>query len=157
MASRGFGGRREDGLGKGVGFFQARGQRDAGDLAGGLVFLPGGAGDVAAHHALDREHFGALHQHGASTQLVGVFADRGRILVDIGGDQMVGDEVGEVIEPEQGNLAEHASLVGDAGGQNVVEGRDAVGGDKKQLLVADGIDVPHFAAGVKLEIGEVSL
>ena len=81
----------------------------------------------------------------------------GGILVDIGGDQVVGDDVGEVIEPEQGNLAEDASLVGDAGGQNVVEGGDAVGGDEKQLLVADGVDVAHLAAGVKLEIGEVGL
>ncbi len=70
---------------------------------------------------------------------------------------MVGDDVGEVVEPEQRELGEDASLVGDAGGQNVVEGRNPVGGDEEQLLVADGVDVADLAAGVKVEIGEVSL
>ena len=153
----GLGRRREDGLGECVGLFQARGKRDAGDLASSLVFLPGGAGDVSADDALDGEHFGAMHQHGAAAKLVGVLANVCRVLVDVGGDQVVGNDVGEVVEPEQGNLAEHASLVRDAGGQDVVEGRDAVGGDEKQLLVADVVDVTHFAAGVKVEIREVSL
>jgi hypothetical protein len=70
---------------------------------------------------------------------------------------VVGNDVGQVIEPEQGNLAEDASLVGDACGQNVVEGLNAVGGDEKQLLVANRVDVTDLAAGVKVEIGEVGL
>ena len=81
----------------------------------------------------------------------------GGILVDVGGDQVIGDDFGEEIEPEQGKLGEDASLVGDAGGQDVVEGRDAVGGDEKQLLIVDGVDVADLAAGVKVEVGEVSL
>ena len=145
------------GSGKASDSFRPGGKRDAADLAGGLVFLPGGAGDVAAHHALDREHFGALHQHGASAQLVGILADRRRILVDLGRDQVVGDDIGEVIEPEQGNLGQDAALVGNAGGQNVVEGGDAVGGDEEQLLVAEAVHIAHLAAGMKVEIGEVSL
>src|SRR5208337_2174335 len=136
---------REDALWKGVGFPKARGKGDAGDLAGGFVFFPRGAGDVSTHDALDREHFGALHQHGAAAQLVGVFANGRRVLVDIGGDEVIGDDVGEVVEPEQGNLAEDVSFVRDAGG------------DEKQLPVADGVDVADLAAGVKVEIGEVSL
>src|ERR1700683_3609218 len=138
-------------------FVQACGKPNARNRAGGLVFLPGGAGDVAAHHAFDRKHLCALDQHRASTQLVGVFANRGWVLVHLGGDQMVGDDVGKIIEPEQGKLAEDVPLLGNAGGQNVVEGGDAIGGDKKQLLVADAIHVAHLAAGVELEIGEVSL
>ena len=78
------------------------------------------------------------------------------VLVDIGGDQVVRNDVGEVVEPEQGNLAQHASLMRDAGGQNVVESGNTVGGHKKQLLVADAVDVAHLAAGVELEIREVS-
>jgi len=70
---------------------------------------------------------------------------------------VVGDDLGEIIEPEHRNLAEDASLVGDAGGQNVVEGRDAVGGDEQQLLVAYRVNITHLTAGVKLEIGKVSL
>src|SRR5580692_12618107 len=157
VARCGLGRGREDALGKGVGLFQACGKGDAGNFAGGFVFFPGRAGDVSADDALDREHFGALHEHGAPAQLVGVFADGGRVLGDVGGDEVVGNDVGEVVEPEQGYLAEDVSLVGDAGGQDVVEGGDAVGGDEKQLLVADGVDVADFAAGVKVEIGEISL
>ncbi len=78
-------------------------------------------------------------------------------MVDIRGDQVVGDDLGEVVEPEQRNLVEHPSLVRDAGGQNVVEGRDAVGGDEKQLLITDGVNITHLATGVKLKIGKVSL
>ena len=145
------------GSGKASDSFRPAGSLMPETLPVALYSFQRGAGDVSAHDALDREHFGALHQHGAAAQLVGVFANGRRVLVDIGGDEVVGDDVGEEIEPEQGNLAEDASFVRDAGGQDVVEGGDAVGGDEKQLLVADGVDVADLAAGVKVEIGEVSL
>ena len=45
--------------------------------------------------------------------------------------------------------------MGNASGQDVVECRDAVGGDEQQLLVVDVVDVANLAAGVKVEIGEV--
>jgi hypothetical protein len=47
--------------------------------------------------------------------------------------------------------------VGDAGSQNVVERGDAIGGDEKQLLVADGVDVTNLAAGMEVEVRERSL
>ena len=47
--------------------------------------------------------------------------------------------------------------MGDAGSENVVEGRDSVGGDEQQLVVADGVHVTDLSAGVKVKIGEVSL
>ena len=92
---------REDGLGKASDSLSPAGSSIPRDLAGGFVFLPGRAGNVAAHDALDGKHFGTPHQHGASAQLVGVLANVSRIFVDVGGDQMVGDDVGEVVEPEQ--------------------------------------------------------
>ena len=70
---------------------------------------------------------------------------------------MIGDDVGEEVEPEQGDLGQDASLVRDAGGENVVEGGDAVGGDEQQMVVVEGVDVADFAAGVQLEVGEVGL
>ena len=45
-----------------------------------------------------------------------------QVLVDIGRDQVVRNDVSEEIEPEERDLAEDASLMGDARGQNVVEG-----------------------------------
>ena len=53
-----------------------------------------------------------------------------RIQVDVGGDQVGRHQVGEKAEPEQGNLCENFSLVGNAGCQNVVECGDPVGGDQ---------------------------
>ena len=41
------------------------------------------------------------------------------------------------IEPEQGELGEHASLLRDAGGQHIVERGDAIGGDEQQVIVID--------------------
>ena len=147
----------EDRLRKRIGFFQSRRKLDAGNFAGSFVFLPGRTRDVSAYHALHRKHVGALHQHGTSTQLVGVFSDRRRILIHISRNQMVRNDVGEVIEPEQGDLAQDVSLVRDSRGQNVIEGGNAVGGNEEQLLVAYAVDVPHLAAGMKVKIAEVCL
>ncbi len=69
---------------------------------------------------------------------------------------MVRDDVGEVIKPEQRNLAQHLALAGNAGSQDVVKSRNTVGGNEQQLLVANVVHVAHFAAGVKAEIGKVS-
>ena len=61
------------------------------------------------------------------------------------------------IKPEQRNLREHPALVRDAGGEYVVESRDAVGGNKKQAVAAHTIHVADFAAGEQFEVGEVGL
>ena len=63
---------------------------------------------------------------------------------------MVGDGVLEEVEPEERELGEDASLVGDAGGEDVIEGGDAVGGDEEEVgggVRAEGIDVADLAAG----------
>jgi hypothetical protein len=72
-------------------------------------------------------------------------------------DQVIGDDVGQEVEPEKRNLGEDTAFLGDSGGQNVIKGGNAVGSDEKQLLVVQGIDVPDLAAGMKLEIGDFSL
>ncbi len=64
--------------------------------------------------------------------MVGVFLGRGGIARYVGGDDVVGDNVAQELEPEKGNLGEYTPLVGNAGGQHIVEGkRDAIGGDEK--------------------------
>ena len=45
---------------------------------------------------------------------------------------MVGNAVGQPVEPEMGDLGEHLALAGDAVGQDAVERRDAVAGDEQQ-------------------------
>ena len=80
-----------------------------------------------------------------------------RIILDLGGDQMVEHEFFQEIKPEQGELREHSPFMRDARGQHIVERRNAVGGDEQQAFVIHAIDVAHLAAGVKLQVGEIGL
>ena len=51
----------------------------------------------------------------------------------------------ERLEPERRDRGEHPALVQDRLVEHHVEGREAVGGDHQQLVVADGVDVPDLA------------
>ena len=136
---------------------QAGGQLNAAHRAIALIFLPTRTRDVAAHHALDGDHVGTYHQHGAPAQLVGVLLELRRIFVDIGGREVVRDDVLEKIEPEKRQLGQHAALFRDAGGEYVVERRNAIGGDEQQLIGINPVHITNFAAGEKLKVGNVSL
>ena len=46
-------------------------------------------------------------------------------------------------------------LLRNAGGQNVVEGRDTVGGHEQQMVGIDPVDVTHFPAGVEFQVGKI--
>ena len=72
----------------------------------------------------------------------------------VGGHEVVRHQVGDAIEPERGQLREHAALVGDAAAEHVVEGRDAIGGDDQEVRVVDGVDVTHLATANEREIRE---
>ena len=128
---------------------------DAADRARRFVLLPSRAGKVAARHALDRKHLGAHHHHGTAAEFIGVLANRRRVAVHVGSDEMVGDDVLEKVEPEQRDLRQHPPLVRNAGRQHVVEGRDAVGGHEQQVVTIEVIDVADLAAGVQLQFGVV--
>ena len=78
-------------------------------------------------------------------------------MVDIGRNQVVGYEVAKQIEPEKRNLRQHPALVRDAGGEDVVEGGDAVGGYEQQTLAVQYVHIAHLAAGVEFEFREVCL
>ena len=126
-------------------------------MSGGFVFLPSGSRNVASHHAFHGKHFRPGHDHGAATELIGILLQRCRVLVDIGSNQVVRNQVTKQIEPEKRNLCKHPALVRDAGGQDVIEGGDAVGGDEQQALPVQDVHVAHFAAGVKFKFREVCL
>src|SRR4051794_12820837 len=101
-------------------------------LAARAVVLPARAREVAAHDALDREHLEA-----AALRRAAVFAQR---------KQVVRHELARAREPEPGEAGEHASLVGDLGRQDYVEGRDAVAGDEEQALVVECVELADFPA-----------
>ena len=75
-----------------------------------------------------------------------------RVTGYVGSDEMVGNEVSEKVEPEQGDLREHAALMRNAGCQHVVECGDAIGGNKEQVVAVEIVDVSDFAAGEKFQI-----
>jgi len=148
------GGRCENRLGQLVAFAQAGRKRDAADGSLRLVFLPAGAGQIAARYAFDVDHFGALHQHGAAFELIAESAERRGILIHLRRQKMRWRQVAQKVEPENRELGQHFALVRDAGGQNVVESRDAVGGDDEKF-VAHAIDIAHFAASMKISARKI--
>jgi hypothetical protein len=81
----------------------------------------------------------------------------GRILVDVGRDQVVGRQRAQEVEPEERDLGQDHALAGDRRSEDAIEGRDAVGGDHQDLVVADGIDVAHLAARNQREFGDRGL
>ncbi len=122
-------------------------QVDPADGARGLVVLPARARDVAAHDALDRHHLEPLDQHRAT----------GELLRDLGvGDEVVGADVAQPAEPEGGQAREDLALVRDRRRVHDVVGRDAVGGDQQQAVLAHGVDVPHLPACQVRESGGIA-
>ncbi len=126
------------------------GKLDAAHRARLLIFFPAGARQIAARHAFDVEHIRALHPHRAAFEF-------GREARHIRAEQMIGHGVAQQIEPEKAHLRQHAPFFGDAGGQDVIEGRNAVGGDNQQPLrmLRIFINVADFAAAAQFQSGDV--
>ena len=70
---------------------------------------------------------------------------------------MIGHGAAQQVEPEEAHLRQHAAFFGDAAGQDVIEGGNAVGGDDQQPLRVPRIfiNVTDFAAAAKFEAGDV--
>ena len=145
MAGLGLGGRGEERLPKGFGLLHAGGEHDAADRAVALVVHPAGAGDVAASHALSVDAIRLVHQHGAAAQDVAVRGHFGTHFIHVGGNEVVGHDVGRQPKPLVRHGREHGALARDRVGEDVVKGRDAVGRDDQQAVV-QVVDVPDFAA-----------
>ena len=103
LAYRGLRRRREDRLGQSRTVLEMRRQLDPAHLAGRRVVAHGGAGEVSARDALDREHVQPLTDHGAAGDLVR----------DLGRDQVVGNDVRQPLEPPRRHPREDLALVRD--------------------------------------------
>ena len=132
VAGRRLGGGGEDRLRQAVGLGEPGRQPVAADLARGPVVLPAGAREVAAHHALDR-------QHGEPPALR-------RAPVRSEREEVIRADRAGAGEPERGEAGQHTPLVGDLGGQHDVERGDAVRGHEQQAVVAERVQLPHLAA-----------
>ena len=69
---------------------------------------------------------------------------------------MVRHKTGQKVEPEERDLGEYFAFAGDAGGEHVIEGGDAIGSDEQQMF-ADGVEVADFAAREQGKAGEIGL
>ena len=145
------GGRGEQRLFEAGGLQQALGQLVAADGTCGLVVLPARAGDVAAHDAFHRQGLGLLHEDRTAFQFFAVGGQRGGELVHVAFDEVVLDEVGELLHPEQGDLVEDDAFVRDRLVHDDVKGGHAVRGDDEQGGV---VDIVNIADLTSVEQGE---
>ena len=120
--------------------------------------------DVASDDGFDGEDGGLPDPDGAPLELVPVLVDECGHVVEVAGDDMVGDVLGvgvggEVVEEEEGQAGEELALVRDAVLHDHVKRRDAVGRDKEESVVVTGhgVDVAHLAPREQLQRRAVGL
>ena len=147
LSELGLGGRSEDGLFQLVGFLQTLGKLVTADGAVILVGFPAGAGNVAAHNAFHGQGTGPAHQDCAAFELVCPGLQFLGEFVHIAFNDVVRHDVLEHVHPEQCDLVQDNTLVGNGSGHHDVEGAHAVCGHNEQGLVVNGVDVAHLAAG----------
>ena len=114
-------------------------QRDAGHRAACPVVPPARTADVAAHHALHRQHAQAAHDQRPSQGMLG-HANRG-------GEQVVGHDVAGPLKPEHRQTREHPALVRDRRRMHGVVGRDPVARDHQQPRLGRAACAVRRAAG----------
>ena len=144
MAGFSFSGRGEDRFRQLFALFQTGGEFDAADLAGGLIFLPGAAGEVAAGYAFDENRFQAFGNDGASLNLIAFFGSNYGF--GINARQMIRDDSVEFFEPEVRQSRQNFAFLGDRIAEDDVKSRDTVGSDNKKFVIADSVAVTDFAA-----------
>ncbi len=143
LADLGLGGRGEDRGGQLRAVDQALGEGEAADGAGLVVLRQARAGEVAAGHALHGDHPQRLADQGAALPVGGGAGGQ------LAAQDVVRGQVGELLEPPQGELGEDPALVGDLGRQHPVVGGDAVAGDHHEVARLVPVQLAHLA-GVQM-------
>src|SRR5712691_6204191 len=69
---------------------------------------------------------------------------------------MVGNDVGELCEPETRERREHFALAFDWSRQDAIKSRDTIRGDDQQTVFRNGVNVANLATTDKLKIGKRS-
>ena len=120
--------------------------------AGVRVFAQAAAGQVGAGYAFDWEHLEAPHEDRAPLDGGG----------NVGGHDVVGHEISELVEPPERQLGQHDTLVRNGAIEHEVEGGEPVGGNEQEVVgvggavgLAGGVEVADLA-GVDVDVaGEV--
>ena len=129
---------------------QSFGQIDAAHLAGVLVVLPAGAGQVATGDALDGQHPGLPAEHDSTVECFPLGVAQAGDVGCIGGDEVVVDDAGEVLEPKLRDLRQDHAFAGGSVGEHDVKRADPVRGDDQERVAAVGqlhvVEVADLAA-----------
>src|SRR6266436_3669312 len=104
--------RRKDRLRQAIGFAQPRRKRDPTNPSILSIILPAGSGDVSARNAFDVDHFRAMHQHRPPFQLIAIGMELAGIVVNVGGYEMIWNDVAYQPQPKERELRKHPALVG---------------------------------------------
>lgn len=89
-------------------------------------------------------------------QLGGIRLQLRRVLADVGGDKVVGNDGLQELEPEKRELGQHSPLLRYASRQNVIECRDSIRRDEEQMIVTNLVKVANFSAGKEFQTRKVS-
>ena len=117
---------------------QTGGQLKLVNLTGLAIRSQTGAGQVATHDALNREHVQRLTDHGAASHHLG----------HVGRQHMVGHTL-ELLKPPEGHLGQNLALIGNLGGKHLIEGADTVGGNHHHGAG------PQFGVVLHVQAGDV--
>src|SRR5207248_4881427 len=135
----------EDRIGQLLGLEGRPRQLLAGDGAERLVLGPGRARDVAARDALDVDPLAVLDEHRTADERL-VLAECPREAPHVGADQVVGDDLLGLAEPEIRDLGQHATLVRYRRRKHDVERGEPVARHDHELVRAGLVYVPDLAA-----------
>ncbi|KAG1248017.1 hypothetical protein G6F68_013960 [Rhizopus microsporus] len=100
------------------------------------------AGSLLPQMAPDRLQ--ALDHDGAAAHLVHFV--RGHHVFGLHARGVVRQDVGQLLQPEFGQLGQHLSLAGNGIVKNHVEGGDTIRRDDQQLVVAHRVHIAHLTA-----------
>ena len=98
-----------------------------------FVFAPAGAHKVAAHDALDGQHFGLVYEHGAARKLLAPMpGNLWRLWIAGGWARTFTDS--RLAQPEFGHGGEYFAFAGDSFAQDYVKHAEAVGSYHEQVV-----------------------
>jgi len=99
-----------------------------------LVFRPRGAGQITTDDRLEGDDLGLLHQHCPTVDLIRMFPDLLRHLVNARSDEMGRSNVLQLVEPEDGNLCQDSTLSRNAIFHDNIVGGDPIRSNEQQTV-----------------------
>ena len=99
-------------------------------------------------NAFNRKWCSFADIHRATAKLFGVGRAFSRILVHIGGNDVVSDDMPSAIEPKHRKIRENFTFAGDGRVHDHIEGRNSIGGDHQEC-VAEIIHITNFTPAKK--------